>query len=155
MNLRSDNTTLIKRKKPMVNKYLNTINREVNGPDTPPKETDYFDEYKWSREGYKQDVLDSIESLGEAPKNDEVNNPAHYNIGAIECIDAIEAMLTFEEFVGYLRGNSLKYRWRFRYKDNPISDLSKASWYERKLFNSYKEVKESGGGQKSGKDGSI
>jgi len=42
-------------------------------------------------------------------------------------------MLTHEEFVGYLRGNSLKYRWRFRYK-NGTEDLLKAQWYERKLF---------------------
>ena len=49
-------------------------------------------------------------------KEDVVNKPKHYNQGGIECIDAIEAMLTHEEFVGYLRGNSLKYRWRFRYK---------------------------------------
>tara|TARA_R110002012_G_scaffold319234_1_gene539141 strand:- start:1996 stop:2415 length:420 start_codon:yes stop_codon:yes gene_type:complete len=139
----------------MRNKYLNTINRRVNGPDAPPRETDFFD------------VTDSSEYLENVSKNDEndlflasascdeVNNPAHYNIGAIECIDAIEAMLTFEEFVGYLRGNSLKYRWRFRYKDNPISDLSKASWYERKLFNFYEKAEENKGGQKGGKNGSF
>ena len=64
---------------------------------------------------------------------DLVNNPPHYNKGDIECIDAIEAMLTHEEFVGYLRGNSLKYRWRFRYK-NGIQDLEKAKWYENRLM---------------------
>tara|TARA_R100001086_G_scaffold201688_1_gene117894 strand:- start:56 stop:283 length:228 start_codon:yes stop_codon:yes gene_type:complete len=64
---------------------------------------------------------------------DVVNKPKHYNQGDIECIDAIEAMLTHEEFVGYLRGNSLKYRWRFRYK-NGTEDLLKAQWYERKLL---------------------
>jgi len=64
---------------------------------------------------------------------DVVNKPKHYNQGTIECIDAIEAMLTHEEFVGYLRGNSLKYRWRFRYK-NGIEDLRKAEWYEKKLL---------------------
>ena len=64
---------------------------------------------------------------------DVVNKPKHYNQGDIECIDAIEAMLTHEEFVGYLRGNSLKYRWRFRYK-NGIEDLRKAEWYERRLL---------------------
>ena len=66
-------------------------------------------------------------------KEDLVNSPPHYNKGAIECIDAIEAMLTHEEYVGYLRGNSLKYRWRFRYK-NGIQDLEKAEWYENKLM---------------------
>jgi len=64
---------------------------------------------------------------------DVVNKPKHYNQGDIECIDAIEAMLTHEEFIGYLRGNSLKYRWRFRYK-NGIEDLRKAEWYEKKLL---------------------
>jgi hypothetical protein len=64
---------------------------------------------------------------------DVVNKPKHYNQGTIECIDAIEAMLTHEEFVGYLRGNSLKYRWRFRYK-NGIEDLRKAEWYEKRLL---------------------
>ena len=65
-------------------------------------------------------------------KIDYVNNPPHYNNGNIECIDAIEAMLSPEEFIGYLRGNSLKYRWRFRYK-NGIEDLQKAEWYENRL----------------------
>jgi len=64
---------------------------------------------------------------------DLVNNPAHYNQGGIECIDSIEAMLSTEEFIGYLRGNSHKYRWRFRYK-NGIEDLHKAEWYENKLL---------------------
>ena len=67
-------------------------------------------------------------------KNDVVNNPIHYNHSGIECIDAIEAMLTPDEFVGYLRGNSLKYRWRFRYKKKPIEDLRKARWYEERLL---------------------
>jgi len=74
----------------------------------------------------------------EEEMKDLVNNPPHYNKGDIECIDAIEAMLTHEEFVGYLRGNSLKYRWRFRYK-NGIQDLEKAEWYEKKLMGVLKD----------------
>ena len=71
------------------------------------------------------------------PKNynkqyNNVNSPAHYNQGQTECIDAIEAMLSKEEYIGYLRGNSMKYRWRFRYK-NGFEDLSKAQWYEQRL----------------------
>jgi hypothetical protein len=61
-----------------------------------------------------------------------VNSPVHYNQGQTECIDAIEAMLSVEEYIGYLRGNSTKYRWRFRYK-NGIEDLNKAEWYEKRL----------------------
>ena len=61
-----------------------------------------------------------------------VHSPAHYNQGQTECIDAIEAMLSQEEYIGYLRGNSMKYRWRFRYK-NGFEDLNKAEWYEKRL----------------------
>ncbi len=66
--------------------------------------------------------------------NNMVDHPPHYNNGKVECIEAIEAMLTPDEFVGYLRGNSLKYRWRFRYKKKPIEDLRKARWYEERLL---------------------
>ena len=72
-----------------------------------------------------------------------INSPAHYNNGDIECIDAIEAMLTPEEFIGYLRGNSLKYRWRFRYKNKPVEDMLKARWYEEKLLQVYKKINHS------------
>jgi len=64
---------------------------------------------------------------------DDVESPFHYNKGSIECIDAIEAASSREEFEGYLRSNVLKYVWRFRYKDN-IKDLRKARWYLDKLI---------------------
>ena len=67
-------------------------------------------------------------------KFDNVNNPLHYNNGSVECIEAIEAMLNKDEYIGYLRGNALKYRWRFRYKNKPFEDLRKARWYEDRLM---------------------
>ena len=66
---------------------------------------------------------------------DDVDSPFHYNNGNIECIDAIKAASTKEEFEGYVRANVLKYVWRFRYKDN-IKDLRKAKWYLDKLIES-------------------
>ena len=50
------------------------------------------------------------------PKPDLVNAPPHYRQGGIECIDAIRAALTDEEFRGYLKGNSMKYLWREKHK---------------------------------------
>ena len=35
---------------------------------------------------------------------DLINQPLHYCQGGIECIDAIEAALTPEEFRGYCKG---------------------------------------------------
>ena len=51
----------------------------------------------------------------------------------LECFEAMLSMLSPKEMRGYLRGNSFKYRWRYRYKNN-IEDLKKAEWYEKKLL---------------------
>jgi hypothetical protein len=67
-------------------------------------------------------------------KYDNVHRPEHYNTGSLECIDAIKGMLNHDEYIGYLRGNALKYMWRFRYKKSPIEDLRKARWYEERLI---------------------
>ena len=74
-----------------------------------------------------------------------VNSPEHYTKGDIECIDAMKAMLTKEEFIGFLRGNSFKYRWRFKYKDTPTQDLMKAKWYEDKLLEIHRESEDTTG----------
>lgn len=67
-------------------------------------------------------------------KNDEVNHPEHYNTGKVECIEAIRASMSAEEFKGYLKGNTLKYLWRYSYKGKPKQDLEKAQWYLSKLI---------------------
>ncbi len=66
------------------------------------------------------------------PDTDPVNHPSHYASGGIECITAMEASMSPEEFQGYLRGNIFKYCWRFRDK-NGVQDLQKARWYIDKL----------------------
>jgi hypothetical protein len=43
-----------------------------------------------------------------------------------------------EEFRGYLKGNALKYQWRYGYKSKPEEDLLKAKWYLNKLINEVK-----------------
>ena len=65
--------------------------------------------------------------------SDNVNHPAHYVSGGIECIDALKAQMTHEEFRGYLKGNVLKYLWRERQKGN-IESLLMAQWYLNKLI---------------------
>lgn len=67
--------------------------------------------------------------------SDNVNSPKHYTDGCIECIDAIEASMTKEQFVGYLKGNIQKYLWRMNLKhDKPSEDAYKARWYLNKLI---------------------
>lgn len=64
---------------------------------------------------------------------DNVNHPAHYTDGGIECIEAIEAQLTPEEYRGYLKGNCVKYLWREKHKGG-IESLKKAQWYLTRLI---------------------
>lgn len=66
------------------------------------------------------------------PEPDNVNNPPHYTQGTIECIEAIEAALTPEEFQGFCKGNALKYIWRERHKGGAES-MRKAVWYLDRL----------------------
>ena len=69
------------------------------------------------------------------PESDkEVDSPAHYNTGAVECIEAIGSTLSGEEFQGYCRGNALKYLWRCMYKGKTKQDLEKCRWYLDKLL---------------------
>jgi hypothetical protein len=65
--------------------------------------------------------------------SDPVNHPLHYTQGdGIECIEAIQAALTPEEFRGYCKGNVLKYVWREKHKGSTES-LQKAVWYLLRL----------------------
>jgi hypothetical protein len=68
----------------------------------------------------------------DAPQPDLVNAPPHYRQGGVECIDAIRAALTPEEFCGYLKGNSMKYLWREKHKGGG-QDLKKAAWYLNRI----------------------
>jgi len=68
-----------------------------------------------------------------AIKPDTVNHPPHYTDGGIECIEAIEAALSNEEFRGYCKGNCLKYIWREKHKGGTES-LKKAQWYLDRLI---------------------
>lgn len=65
-------------------------------------------------------------------KEEAVEHPAHYQ-GKNECIDVIRAMLTPKEFLGFLKGNSIKYRFRSWMK-NGEEDVKKAEWYETALI---------------------
>ncbi len=67
--------------------------------------------------------------------NDEINNPSHYKLFPdMEAIDVIKAALTPEEFAGYCKGNSLKYRLRAGEKGPAEKCIAKAKWYQRKLM---------------------
>lgn len=66
--------------------------------------------------------------------NDQVNHPKHYGgeNAIYETIKVLEAWLTPVEFVGFLRGNVIKYLTRAGKKggdEQHDKDLAKARWY--------------------------
>ena len=65
--------------------------------------------------------------------NDEVQNPAHYTQGRIECLDAIKEALGHDQFIGFCKGNALKYIWRSDHKQDPKIDTAKAIFYLTRL----------------------
>lgn len=65
---------------------------------------------------------------------DPVNRPSHYTSGGIECIDAIAASMTPDEYAGFLKGQVVKYIWRYRLKGKPVEDLKKARNYLDRLI---------------------
>jgi hypothetical protein len=60
---------------------------------------------------------------------DEIN-PDHYKHSEIECVDALRAALTDEEFRGGCKAQALQYIWRERHKGGD-TDLLKAVWWLR------------------------
>jgi hypothetical protein len=64
---------------------------------------------------------------------DMVNAPPHYAATAIECIDYIKAVLTPEEYRGYLRGACIKYQHRLMIKGEPAENAAKMKWYLERL----------------------
>lgn len=88
----------------------------------------------------KQDVaqktwstLTAVTSDTPVPKADLVNHPPHYTAGGIETIDFLQAKLSRDEFIGYLKGNVLKYGSRLGRKGDTGVDAGKLSWYATKL----------------------
>ena len=76
----------------------------------------------WGNDIVRYRVLTNDEFLSRAfgypldAEPEETSPNAHYRQGEIECIDAIRAALTDEEWRGYCKGNILKYTWREKHK---------------------------------------
>ena len=78
----------------------------------------------------------NVDNLDDALE-DLVNHPNHYKsegVSGIECIDAIQAALTEEEFQGFCKGNNIKYTWRSNRKHDVDTNIKKAIWYMNKLL---------------------
>ena len=92
-----------------------------------------FMKYKDIRDALNHEVVSDEEV-------DAVNSPPHYKSGGIEAIEGIEASMDTEAYAGYLKGNVMKYLWRYEKKGKPIEDLKKARWYLDRLIAAQEKV---------------
>tara|TARA_R110000787_G_scaffold81801_2_gene177188 strand:- start:51 stop:362 length:312 start_codon:yes stop_codon:yes gene_type:complete len=102
------------------------MQRDIEGNTMEYKDSDLVEEN--FNVGNLDDVLEDL-----------VNHPNHYKsegVSDIECIDAIQAALTEEEFQGFCKGNNIKYTWRANRKQDVHTNISKAVWYMKKLLDS-------------------
>ena len=127
----------------MMKVYLDAADEEFN---KSMKETEWWKQHvaraeqleyeaRWGKEDADWLSIDyEPYKFEEETEEDVVNNPNHYNNGSIECIEGIQASMSDEAFAGYLKGNCLKYLWRYDYKGKPVEDLQKAQWYLAELI---------------------
>ena len=84
---------------------------------------------------YNRITIAKAHGYDEVPEvADLVNHPNHYKQGGLETIDIMQALLPHEQFIGYLKGNIIKYRERAEHKGNAEQDYAKAKWYYDKLI---------------------
>lgn len=81
-----------------------------------------------------------ISYLEHAPEPDPTQTyhyDKHYNELDIQPIEVMQALLTPTEFLGFLKGNIIKYSYRCGKKDDPKSELAKferyQEWYQQAL----------------------
>lgn len=86
---------------------------------------------------------ETVESYEEKPASDAVNHPSHYNQGGIECIDALDAMVTGypDPVAAALTWQVGKYIWRHPFKEKPLEDLKKARFYLDRLIALHEEAR--------------
>lgn len=68
-------------------------------------------------------------------KKETVNHPQHYG-GAdnpYEAIKVLEARMTKEEVIGFLKASVYTYNDRAKHKGMELEDYKKAAWYQNRL----------------------
>ena len=64
-----------------------------------------------------------------------INHPIHYGGDTeYECIKVLNAWMTKDEFIGFCKGNALKYLCRSGKKDEILQEYNKAKWYIEKMI---------------------
>jgi len=107
---------------------IRAVNLSSKKTEEPPKRVGWYQAKLNDLREQDELMRQNAERMQTSSSNDLVDHPSHYNQAGIECIEAIRAALGPEGFSFYCQGNSIKYLWRFRYK-NGVQDLKKCGVY--------------------------
>ena len=70
-----------------------------------------------------------------------VNHPIHYGGDTTyECIKVLKNWMSKDEYIGFCKGNTLKYLARVGKKDKALQEYKKAAWYLNKLIEAMEEI---------------
>ena len=105
----------------------------MNKEDIKKMLREIVDEDEASERKFMKALEEDAEDFIKKTEDENIDHPAHYNHGEFETIDKIKMLLTGEEYIGFLKGNILKYIDRAPYKGHEEEDLKKADWYLEKL----------------------
>ena len=91
--------------------------------------------FDWDRlrEAHPPLDLDPWATMAEEEAEEDVLRLAGVGDETIECIEAIEESMSSVAYKGYLKGNAMKYLWRYDYKGKQVEDLQKCQWYLGRL----------------------
>jgi hypothetical protein len=67
-------------------------------------------------------------------KDGTAKGATHYQAADVQPIEIMQMYLTSEEFIGFLKGNIIKYVLRCGKKDDPTEEIAKAMQYAKWLF---------------------
>lgn len=95
---------------------------------------DSFDVIRKNEKVIMEEFHIKKENKQEDTKKEDLTNPSYYNVeGASQPIEDMEALMTPEQFEGFLWGNIIKYSKRFGRKGDKILTLGKIIWYAERL----------------------
>jgi hypothetical protein len=98
------------------------------------KDTRILDHIQEIEAELKQRGITFYEEPPDEPKKETVNHPFYYGGDTTyEVIKVLEAWFTPDEYIGFCKGNAIKYQARHRQKGG-IEDLKKAKWYQDELM---------------------
>ena len=88
---------------------------------------------------YAEHVNAKKENPFESEPREQVHNPKWYDWFDMSVIEMMEKVMTTSEYIGFLKGQSIKYRMRSGRKATTFEDIEKAKWYEERYQKFVKE----------------